>query len=145
MNFKTTILSLVFLMGIGLLIYSSRQDVKQTKIPEIQVTELEQALESNSHFVAVDFKFLYHQKHLPKAFLDLHQVKVIYQEDALKAVVPPQAIPFKTYPTGKHDLEIEVFSAPTKEHKIVVLQMNLIHRQSGNKIFELSRNYEVPN
>lgn len=102
-------------------------------------------LSSTNHFVSQDFISLYKAGKIPKSFLDLKSIDISYRDEQLKSLIPTQSLPFKTSKKGRYKLEVEAFSAPDEKFKVVVLQLNLFDTKNGNKIFELSRNYEVKN
>ena len=98
-----------------------------------------------NHFVSRDLHEMYRKGQIPKHFFNLKSIKWSYYDSELKTQIPEEVLPFKASSTGAYNLEIDAFSSPKKTSKIAVLQMNLIEVKTGNKIWELSRNYEIPN
>jgi hypothetical protein len=130
------ILFLLLLTGVGLL----SESLYEKFIPS--VTQIE--MQSQSHFVSRDLYEMYKKGEIPKYFFQLKNIKWSYYDEELKKQIPMESIPFKTSMAGAYNLEIDAFSSSKKTSKIAVLQMNLIEVKSGNKIWELSRNYEIP-
>lgn len=137
MNIKLIILAIAFCAGIGILIQS------HLGIDTVPNSEQNLDVNSSSHFVSQDFFTLNKEKKLPIVFGDLKNINLTYHDTNLKKIIPKDAIPFKTHKSGRYKLDIEAFSAPDDKSTIIVLQMNVIDTKTGNKIFELSRNYEV--
>lgn len=131
------ILFILLVTGMGLL----SESLYEKFIPSIDQIEMH----SQSHFVSRDLYEMYKKGQLPKYFFKLKNIKWSYYDDNLKNQIPENSIPFKTSASGTYNLEIDAFSSLQKESKITVLQMSLIEIESGNKIWELSRNYEIPN
>ena len=131
------ILFILLITGIGLL----SESLYQNFIPSVEQIEMH----SQSHFVSRDFYRLYKKGEIPKYFFQLKNIKWSYHDDELKDQIPEESIPFKTSIGGLYNLEVDAFSSIQKNSKIAVLQMNLIEVKTGNKIWELSRNYEIRN
>lgn len=129
------ILFLLLLTGIGLL----SESVYQKFVPSVEQIEMQ----SQSHFVSRDLYAMYKKGQIPKYFFQLKNIKWSYYDEDLRTEIPEGSIPFKTSIRGAYNLEIDAFSSPQKSSKIAVLQMSLIEIKSGNKIWELSRNYEI--
>lgn len=137
-----SLLVICFLVGLGFVVgpFLSEQNPNEEGKSTNNID-----LSSSSHFVSQDFVSLYKAGKIPNSFLDLNSINIIYRDEQLKKLIPTQALPFRTTSKGRYKLEIEAFSAPDEKFKVVVLQLNLFDSKSGNKIFELSRNYEVKN
>lgn len=131
------ILIVAFITGVYLLIAPSSQN----KNSVLKKESLE--LGSNANFVTQDFVNLFKQNKLPPQFWDLNKIEFLYHDPELQKLVPPTSLPFRTKNDGKFKLEVETFSAPDENKKIIVLQLNVLDLKSKNKVYELSRNYEV--
>lgn len=135
---------LIFGLGVGVILKSyfyethNNEEKKQTQI-------LMSQLETSKNFVTEDFKRLYKENKLPEFFLKLKKITWAYREADLKDLIPENSVPFRPINSGLYNLEIEAFSAPSEKTRVIVLQFNLFEIKSGNKVFELSRNYEIPN
>ncbi len=75
----------------------------------------------------------------------LKNIKWSYHDKELKTQIPTETFPFKTTLGGQYNLDIDAFSSKKESSKIVILQLNLIEIKSGDKVWELSRNYEIQN
>ena len=102
-------------------------------------------MQSQSHFVSRDLYDLYKKGQIPKFFFNLRSIKWSYYDDELRKQIPEEVLPFKATSNGAYNLEVDAFSSQKTNSKIAILQMNLIEIKSGNKIWELSRNYEIQN
>jgi hypothetical protein len=130
-------LLLVFLAGAGLI----SESIYENFFPSVNQIEMG----SKNHFVSVDFYELYKQGKIPKFFFQIKKIKWNYIDQSLKDEIPELSLPFKEKPYGLYNLEVEAFSSSHEKIKIAVLQMSLIEIKSGNKIWELSRSYEIKN
>lgn len=128
---------LLLIAGIGFL----SESLYQNFVPSIEQIEMN----SQSHFVSRDLYQMYKKGQVPKYFFQLKKIKWSYYDEELKLQIPEESIPFKTVLNGLYSLEVDAFSSPQDDSKIAILQMSLIEIQSGNKVWELSRNYEIPN
>ncbi len=131
------ILFILLVTGIGLL----SESFYQNSVPSIQQIEMQ----SQSHFVSRDFHQLNKKGQIPKYFFQIRNIKWSYHDQDLKKDIPEESIPFRATASGLYNLEIDAFSSQQKTSKIAVIQMNLIDIKTGNKIWELSRNYEIEN
>lgn len=131
------ILFTFLIAGLGLL----SESVYEKFIPSVEQIEMQ----SQNHFVSKDLYEMYKKGQIPKSFFQLKDIKWSYYDETLKTQIPPESIPFKTSVGGVYKLEIDAFSAPRDDMKIAIIQMNLIEIKTGNKVWELSRNYEVKN
>ena len=129
------ILFLLLVTGVGLL----AESFYQNSVPSVQHTEMQ----SQRHFVSRDLHQLYKKGQIPKYFFQLKNIKWSYHDEDLRKDIPEESIPFKATASGLYNLEIDAFSSQQKTSKIAVIQMNLIEVKTGNKIWELSRNYEI--
>jgi hypothetical protein len=128
---------ILLVAGIGLL----SESLYQKFIPSVDQIEMQ----SQSHFVSRDFYEMYKKGQVPKYFFQLRNIKWSYYDEELKSQIPQESLPFKTSTGGAYNLEVDAFSSPQKTSKIAVLQMSLIEVKTGNKVWELSRNYEIQN
>ncbi len=126
---------LMFASGLSLLGFSLYQKL----VPNADSIQMS----SQSHFVSRDIYSLYKKGKIPRYFFQLKSIKWTYYDKDLKKVIPQNSLPFKISPNGQFSLEVDAFSAPQENSKAVVLQMNLFDNKTKNKIFEMSRNYEV--
>ncbi len=129
------ILFLLLVTGVGLL----AESFYQNSVPSVQHIEMQ----SQSHFVSRDLHQLHKQGQIPKYFFQLKNIKWSYHDEDLRKDIPEESIPFKANASGLYNLEVDAFSSQQKTSKIAVIQMNLIEVKTGNKIWELSRNYEI--
>ncbi len=129
------ILFTFLIAGLGLL----SESVYEQFIPSVSQIEMQ----SQNHFVSKDLYEMYKKGQIPKSFFQLKDIKWSYYDETLKTQIPPESIPFKTSAGGIYKLEVDAFSAPSENMKIAIIQMNLIEIKSGNKVWELSRNYEI--
>lgn len=131
------ILFTFLIAGLGLL----SESIYEKFIPSVDQIEMQ----SQNHFVSKDLYEMYKKGQIPKSFFQLKDIKWSYYDETLKTQIPPESIPFKTSVGGIYKLEVDAFSTPSNNMKIAIIQMNLIEIKSGNKVWELSRNYEVKN
>ena len=132
-----------FLMmaGLGLL----GQFFYEKNEPATAHLEMQSQSQFENHFVSRDLYEMYRKGQIPKHFFNLKSIKWSYYDNELKTQIPEEVLPFKATNSGAYNLEIDAFSSSKKTSKIAVLQMNLIEVKTGNKVWELSRNYEIPN
>jgi hypothetical protein len=138
-NSTKAILLLLFCAGITLLgdaIYENFQINTKKDTNHLELL-------SQDHFVSRDMYELDKSGKIPSSFFHLKNIKWSYYDTDLQKQIPEKSLPFKTSPDGDYDLEVDAFSSPQKTGKIVILQMSLIDDRTKNKIFELSRNYEI--
>ncbi len=131
------ILFTFLIAGIGLL----SESIYESFMPSVDQIEMQ----SLNHFVSKDLYETYKEGLIPKSFFQLREITWSYYDDDLKMKIPPESIPFKTSAGGLYKLEVDAFSSQKEDTKIAILQMNLIEIKSGNKVWELSRNYEIKN
>jgi hypothetical protein len=103
-----------------------------------QKTQENEAVKS----IEVDFNQLIKTGSLPRYLNSLRKIDWIYHDLSLKSLIPIESLPFRTSPQGNYKVEIDVFSADSSKSRTVILQMNFTEIVTGNKIFEISRNYE---
>jgi hypothetical protein len=126
---------ILLLAGVGLF---SESLFQKFMLPEIQVE-----MTSKGNQVNRDFHQLYLDGKIPNFFFRLKSINWTYYDKELKVQIPNDSLPFKTSPNGSYDLNIDAFSSSQENIKNAILQLNVIDLKSGNKIFELSRNYEI--
>lgn len=132
------ILSLCLLAGL-LLLTQPLWTPNDNQIERPKSTEIDPSL----HFVTRDFMALRQSKSLPHYFGKLAKMSIAYHDQDLKSVIPKDVLPFPIDPKERYHLEAEAFSAPEGKKKVVILQINIIESKSGNKVYELARNYEI--
>lgn len=133
------ILGVVLICGaIGVAVFSL--------LPEDR-TSVPKALETFPATVSEDLKFLQQKKKLPAAWGDIQHIAYNFHSDLAKALMGRSKFNIPEAPTGGHKLEIEFIDVPDEDDatKItgMILQMSLIDLNSGNKVYELGRTYDI--
>lgn len=131
------ILFILLITGVGLF----SEALYQKSIPLIDHIDLRS--KTPTHFVTRDLSTLSNTGKLPKYFFQLKNIKWSYYDEELKQQIPVESLPFKTTSNGLYNLEVDAFSSSQKTPKVTIIQMSLIEIKSGNKVWELSRNYEI--
>lgn len=89
-----------------------------------------------------DLKQLNQSKNLPAGIHDLYEIEKIPTDKVSKIWSSKLDLNLKTQPQGHFKLEVLVLQEES-EHLTAILQYHLIHRDSGNSVWELARQYKL--
>lgn len=99
---------------------------------------------SFSAFVSRDLQELRDQGQLPKEWAEIQHVAYEINTPFQKELLGDrkiQSIPES--PGGRYKLEIQFVDVPDEENPAIILQLSMIEMESGNKVWELGRTYDL--
>lgn len=84
------------------------------------------------------------KKSLPTAFRDLYEIEKVPTDPVTTIWADRLDLDLPVNPKGQYKLEVLVLQEES-EHLTAILQYHLIHRPSGNSVWELARQYKLYN
>lgn len=140
MALQKTISILLVLVALGLIFQLN--STNWLGMNDDSITPTEQAFFLD--FIAY-MKKLKEEKNSPPQLNSIQYIKYVFHAGPFRQILGRHHLPIPTLPAGQNILEADFIVIPETNNSEFILQLGIIELKTGNKIWENSSNFSLPN